>query len=116
MPPSPTGNCAYNFNIPAGEGEKEETDDRGCLGLLISVESEHNGRGVIFVLGCANFGRPTLLLLLLLLPLLLLLLLTPVLVCLLLLLLLLFTPVVVCGSVASRMQCLLNIPKMPMVN
>ena len=29
---------------------------------------------------------------------------------------LLLTPVVVCGSVASGMQCLLNIPKMPMVN
>ena len=43
-------------------------------------------------------------------------LLTPVLVCLLLLLLLLLTPVVVCGSGASGMQCLLNIPKMPMVN
>ena len=57
-----------------------------------------------------------LLLLLLLMLLLLLLLLTPVLVCLLLLLLLLLTSVVVCGSVASGMQCLLNIPKMPMVN
>ena len=67
----------------------------------------------IFVLGCANSGRPTLLLLLLPLPLLLLVLLTPVLVCLLLLLLLLLTPVVVCGSVASGMQCPLNIPKYP---
>ena len=56
------------------------------------------------------------LLLPLLLLLLLLLLLTPVLVCPLLLLLLLLTPVVVCGSVASDMLCLLNIPKMLMVN
>ena len=55
------------------------------------------------VLGCANFGQPTLVLLLLLLPLLLLVLLTPVLVCLLLLLLLLSTPMVVCGFVASGM-------------
>ena len=68
------------------------------------------------VLGCTNCGRPTLLLLPLLLLLLLLLLLTPVLVCLLLLLLVLLTPVVVCGSVASGMQCSLNIPKMLMVN
>ena len=63
------------------------------------------------MLGCAKSGLPTLLLLLLLL-----LLLTPTLVCLLLLLLLLLTPVVVCGSVASGMRCLLNIPKMLMVN
>ena len=34
------------------------------------------------------------------------------LVCLLMLLLVLLTPVVVCGSVASGMQCLLNTPKM----
>ena len=54
------------------------------------------------MLGCANSRRPTLLLLLVLV--------------LLLLLLLLLTPVVVCGSVASGMQCLLNIPKMLMVN
>ena len=68
------------------------------------------------VLGCANSGRPTLLLLVLLPLLLLLLLLTPVLVCLLLLLLVVLTPVVLCGSVASGMLCLLNIPKMLMVN
>ena len=73
------------------------------------------------VLGCANSGQPTLLLLLLLLLLLsllllMLLLLTPVLVCLLLLLPLLLTPILVCGSVASGMHCLLNIPKMLMVN
>ena len=68
------------------------------------------------MLGCANSGWPTLLLLLLLLPLLALLLLTPVLVCLLLLPLLMLTPVVVCGSVAAGMHCLLNIPKMRMVN
>ena len=37
-------------------------------------------------------------------------------VCLLLLLLLLLTPVLVCRFVASGMQCLLNIPKMLMVN
>ena len=43
--------------------------------------------------------------------LLLLLLLTTVLVCLLLLLHLLLTPFVVCGSFASGMQCLLNIPE-----
>ena len=54
-----------------------------------------------FVLGCANFARATLLLLVLLL---------------LLLLLLLLTPVMVCGFVASGMQCLLNIRKMLMVN
>ena len=45
--------------------------------------------------------------------LLLLLLLTPVLVRLLFLLLLLLTPVVVCGSAASGVRCLLNIPKYP---
>ena len=70
------------------------------------------------MLGCANSGQPTLLLLLLLLLLLVLLLLlllsASVVVCLLLLLLLRLTPVVVFGSVASGMQCLLNIPKMPM--
>ena len=74
------------------------------------------------MLGCANFGQPTLrmlpllLLLLLLLLWLLLLLLTPVLVCQLLLLLLLLTPILVCGFVANGMQWLLNIPEMLMVN
>ena len=54
-----------------------------------------------YMLDCANFGRPTLLLLLWLL---------------LLLLLLMLTRVPVCGSVASGMRCLLNSPKMLMVN
>ena len=69
-----------------------------------------------FVLGYSNCGRPTLLLLLFSLLLLLLLLLKPILVCIPLLLLLLLTPAVVCEFVTSGMQCLLNIPKMPMVN
>ena len=69
-----------------------------------------------YVLDCTNSGRPTLLLLLLLLLLWLLLLLTPVPVCRLLLLLVLLTPVPVCGSVASGMRCLLDTPKMLMVN
>ena len=54
-------------------------------------------------LDCAIFERPTLLLLLLLL----LMLLLP---------LLMLTPVLVCGFVANGMRCLLNTPKMPMVN
>ena len=62
-----------------------------------------------FVLGCANFGRPTLLLLLWLLLLLLLLLLTPALVCLLLLLLLLLWCVdpsqVVCTASSISPKC-----------